>query len=86
MEWKTIDHKLEKTFKVKTFSEAARIVNDIAKIADQSDHHPDVKIYGYNHITFFLGTHSEGKITKKDEALAVAIDRYFLQNITEKGE
>ncbi len=79
MDWIKNDHKLEKTFKVKTFSEAAGIINDIAKIADEADHHPDVRIYGYNKLAFSLITHTEGKITEKDEALAKAIDLYFLQ-------
>ena len=78
MDWIINDHKLEKTFKVKSFSEAAGIINDIAKIADEADHHPDVRIYGYNRLTFSLITHTEGKITEKDEALAKSIDLYFL--------
>jgi 4a-hydroxytetrahydrobiopterin dehydratase len=75
MDWKIVDGTLEKTIKLKSFTEIILKLNDIAKVSDRINHHPDITIYNYNMIRFNLLTHSEGKVTEKDYELAQEIDR-----------
>lgn len=77
MDWKTENKKLEKEFELENFKDAVSFVNRILPLAEASDHHPDVLIHSYKKVKVMLFTHSEGKITDKDYALAQQIDAAF---------
>ncbi|QKW36386.1 4a-hydroxytetrahydrobiopterin dehydratase [Actinomadura sp. NAK00032] len=49
------------------------IVADVARAAEDADHHPDIDIR-WRSLTFTLSTHSAGGITGKDFDLAAVID------------
>ncbi len=70
----TADNKgITKEFIFKNFDIAWAFMNEVAKIANQLDHHPDwSNVYNKVHIT--LCTHDKGKVTEKDVALANHID------------
>lgn len=51
----------------------ARFLLQVAQLADAADHHPDVEIRKAFELKLLLKTHSEGKITAKDYALAEQI-------------
>jgi 4a-hydroxytetrahydrobiopterin dehydratase len=57
-----------------TFADGIALVDQVAVVADERDHHPDIDIR-WTTITFRLSTHSEGGITGNDVALAREIDR-----------
>jgi 4a-hydroxytetrahydrobiopterin dehydratase len=57
-----------------TFAEGIALVDRVAVVADERDHHPDIDVR-WTTITFRLSTHSEGGITGNDVALAREIDR-----------
>lgn len=73
--WQKTDHQLMKDFKFKNFEEAMVFINVVAKIAEASNHHPDIFLHGYNKVRLTLSTHSEGKVTDKDFELAGKIDK-----------
>jgi 4a-hydroxytetrahydrobiopterin dehydratase len=50
-----------------------RIVDDVAVVAEELDHHPDVDIR-WRKVTFSLSTHSQGGVTGRDVELASRID------------
>jgi 4a-hydroxytetrahydrobiopterin dehydratase len=50
-----------------------RIVDDVAVVAEELDHHPDVDIR-WRKVTFTLSTHSQGGVTGRDVELARRID------------
>ena len=56
------------------FLEGVRLVQHVAQVAEESDHHPDIDIR-YTTLTFTLSTHSAGGVTAKDLDLAARIDR-----------
>jgi 4a-hydroxytetrahydrobiopterin dehydratase len=56
------------------FAAAIALVNRIAAEAERADHHPDILIHGYRHLTITLSTHAAGGLTQRDFALARAID------------
>ncbi len=59
---------------LKDFDEAVRLINEIAKIADAEDHHPDLHLTGYRRLTIELSTHSVGGLTENDFVLAAKIE------------
>ena len=60
-------------FIFENFDVAWAFMNEVAKIANQLDHHPDWSNV-YNKVNITLCTHDEGKVTKKDTELAIQID------------
>jgi 4a-hydroxytetrahydrobiopterin dehydratase len=50
-----------------------RIVDDVAVVAEELNHHPNVDIR-WRDVTFTLSTHSEGGVTERDLELARRID------------
>ena len=57
-----------------TFAEGIALVDQVAAVADERDHHPDIDIR-WTTITFRLSTHSAGGLTANDVDLAREIDR-----------
>jgi 4a-hydroxytetrahydrobiopterin dehydratase len=55
--------------KLPSFPEAVATVVDVAELAEEADHHPDMDIR-FNSLKFKLSTHSEGGLTAKDTDLA----------------
>lgn len=64
---------LRKVFTFRGFRQAMAFVNDVAALATQARHHPDILI-NYNRVTLTLTTHDEGGITEKDIDLARQIE------------
>jgi len=52
-----------------TFADAAALVAEVARIAEELDHHPDVDLR-WTRVRFELSTHSEGGVTQLDVELA----------------
>lgn len=75
--WKEEDNKLKKTFKFKDFQEAFAFMTRVAFLAEGMQHHPNWSNV-YNTVEIELTTHDSGNtVTKKDHALAKAIDELF---------
>ena len=72
-EWMIHNELLVKEFVFSTFQDAINFVNDVAKIADEADHHPDIFI-SYNKVKISLITHDLGEISEKDYSLAKEIE------------
>jgi len=64
---------LVRTVELASFVQAIQVVNRVAEIAENDDHHPDIDIR-WRTLTFHLSTHSAGGLTSKDVALATEID------------
>jgi 4a-hydroxytetrahydrobiopterin dehydratase len=64
---------LVKEYRFTTFRAAMRFVNDVAAIAAELRHHPDILIR-YNRVTLTLTTHDEGGVTEQDVAFARRVD------------
>jgi 4a-hydroxytetrahydrobiopterin dehydratase len=64
---------IQRTVEAPSFPAAIRLVVEVARAAEDADHHPDIDIRWRN-VTFTLSTHSAGGVTGKDAALARRID------------
>lgn len=75
-DWKTDEEstRLKKSIKVKNFASALEYVNNIGRIAESENHHPDLTIRSYNHVDITLWTHVLKGLTSNDFILAVKID------------
>jgi len=71
--WELAGGQLVKSVACGDFRRALAFVNDVGRLAEEANHHPDIDIR-YNRVTLALMTHDAGGITARDLALARAID------------
>jgi 4a-hydroxytetrahydrobiopterin dehydratase len=64
---------LRRDVELASFPQAIQVVNRVAEIAENDNHHPDIDIR-WRTLTFRCSTHSEGGITALDVTLAEEID------------
>jgi 4a-hydroxytetrahydrobiopterin dehydratase len=64
---------IARTVRLPSFPEAIRVVDRVAEIAEELDHHPDIDVR-WRTLTFRCATHSAGGVTAKDLDLAERID------------
>lgn len=72
-EWELEKKAITRTVEFEEFMEAIDFVNDLAEIADEAQHHPDIRIR-YTKVTLVLTTHDAGGVTEADIELAQRID------------
>ena len=73
-DWKKKSDAISRTYQFKDFPAAIKFVNALAKLAEKSNHHPDIDIR-WNKVTLVLSTHDAGGLTEKDFSLAKQFDR-----------
>jgi 4a-hydroxytetrahydrobiopterin dehydratase len=57
------------------FVSAVALVDQIAVVAEEQGHHPDLLIHAYNQLRVTISTHSAGGLTELDFQLAARIER-----------
>lgn len=74
-EWMLIDggRMLARQFEFKDFAEAMVFANQVAAIAEEEEHHPDLSI-SWGSVGVELMTHAIGGLTDNDFILAAKID------------
>ena len=72
--WREEDESLIRDYEFKDFAAAMAFVNQVADAAEEANHHPDILVHGWNKVRLTLTTHSEGKLTENDRAMAERID------------
>jgi 4a-hydroxytetrahydrobiopterin dehydratase len=71
--WTLKGDQIERLLTFENFVDAMIFVNHVAEIAEEENHHPDIRIV-YNRVTLSLSTHDAGGLTQKDFQLARRID------------
>ena len=56
------------------FVTAVVFITDVAHIAEEEGHHPDLNLHSYNKVTVTLSTHAIGGLSENDFILAAKID------------
>lgn len=72
-EWKLEDEMIVRTFKFGNFIGSINFVNELAEIAEEEGHHPDIYI-NYNKVKLELMTHTAKGLTENDFILAAKIN------------
>ena len=67
------EHKIHKTYILTSFAEAIDFVNKVAVIAQQEDHHPELRI-NFRKVTVELYTHSISGLSENDFIVAAKIE------------
>ncbi|TWU62868.1 4a-hydroxytetrahydrobiopterin dehydratase [Crateriforma conspicua] len=66
---------IRRKFNFRNFVEAVGLLNEIAALAEREQHHPDLHLTGYRHLTVDLTTHAIGGLSENDVILAAKIDQ-----------
>jgi 4a-hydroxytetrahydrobiopterin dehydratase len=65
---------IARTVELGSFPDAIAVVDRVAAVAEELDHHPDIDIR-WRTVTFRCATHSVGGVTRRDILLAHRIDK-----------
>lgn len=71
--WEYDGEAITKTYTWESFREAIDFVNDVADLAEDENHHPDLEIY-FDEVIISLRTHSADAVTDRDVAVAGEIE------------
>ncbi len=75
--WRLVERagrqRIEKVYKTGNFAAGVDLINRLAPVAEQLNHHPDVSLT-YSAVKVEITTHDAGGITEKDFALARRIE------------
>jgi 4a-hydroxytetrahydrobiopterin dehydratase len=77
-DWPQKERALEREFLFEDFEEAMDFVDNVADLAAEEDHHPDIWI-SYNRVRLTLSTHKVSGLSRNDFILAAKIDRMIDQ-------
>jgi 4a-hydroxytetrahydrobiopterin dehydratase len=72
--WRQEGEALVRDYELDDFRAAMAFVNRVADLAEEVNHHPDILVHGWNKVRLTLTTHSEGRVTDNDRAMAERID------------
>ena len=65
---------INKTYGMKDFMAAVKLINQIAEIAEAEDHHPELHLSGYRKLLVELSTHAIKGLSENDFILASKIE------------
>ena len=74
--WSRDSQIISRTFGFKGFLESIDFINQIAKIAEENNHHPDIEIH-WNKVKLAFTTHDEDGLTEKDFDVASKCEKIF---------
>ncbi len=72
--WRQEGETLVRDYEFKDFVSAMAFVNRVADAAEEVNHHPDILVHHWNQVRLTLTTHSQGRLTDNDHAMAQRID------------
>ena len=64
---------LSKDFKFKNFEKSLNFINKVSQIAEDENHHPDLK-FGWGYANIIIMTHAINGLAESDFVLAAKID------------
>jgi 4a-hydroxytetrahydrobiopterin dehydratase len=79
--WVHFDNTLRLELSFNNFMEAVGFINEVAKIAEDLNHHPDLCLYRYKYLQIDVYTHNSNKLTAKDRELAQKIDEMVVETV-----
>ena len=66
--------RIRKEWQVKDFMAGMGFLNQVARLAEDEGHHPDLHIEGYRNVWIEIWTHAVGGLSENDFILAAKID------------
>ena len=65
---------LNKKFSFENFSKSQKFINEVCRISEEEDHHPDI-IFGWGYAEIKITTHAIEGLSENDFILAAKIDQ-----------
>ena len=62
------------SFETEDFLAAIRLFEEVARVAEDLEHHPDLHLEQWNRVRIVTWSHDAGGLTDRDERLARALD------------
>ncbi len=72
--WQREGDTIVRELELEDFTAAIAVVNRVAAVAEETNHHPDILVHGWNHLRLTLSTHSAGGLTGADFDMATRLD------------
>ncbi len=72
--WKRDGAAITRELQCENFMAVVELVGEVARVAEDAGHHPDILIHSWNRLRLTLSTHSEGGVTEADLSLAGRLD------------
>ena len=72
--WKLENNKIMRKFIFKNFKEAFDFANDVGRLSEREEHHPDICVQNYKEVNVTLWTHKINGLFDNDFILAAKID------------
>jgi 4a-hydroxytetrahydrobiopterin dehydratase len=72
-DWALKERSIQREFLFEDFEEAMDFVDNLADLASEQDHHPDILI-SYNRVRLTFSTHSVGGLSRNDFIMAAKVD------------
>ncbi|OAY29104.1 pterin-4-alpha-carbinolamine dehydratase 2, mitochondrial isoform X2 [Manihot esculenta] len=76
--------KLNRSWKVKSFTKGLELFQIIGNVAEAEGHHPDLHLVGWNNVKIEIWTHAVGGLTENDFILAAKINGLNLHDLLRK--
>lgn len=76
-DWRVVHdgQRIRREWTVKNFMAGIRFFNDVAALAEEEGHHPDLHLVGYRGVAIEIWTHAIGGLSENDFILAAKIDQ-----------
>jgi len=74
-DWEIIGRELSKGFYLDTFVRAIRFIDEVARIANDMQHHPDILLSEFSTVRLFIKTNELGKVSTKDLEFARRVEK-----------
>lgn len=71
--------RIRKSWTVKHFVAGMRFFAQVAELAESEQHHPDLHLEGYRHVTIEIWTHAINGLSENDFILAAKIDQLLIE-------
>jgi 4a-hydroxytetrahydrobiopterin dehydratase len=74
LSWERDGDEIVRNVKLEDFATAIILVDQVAEVAEDLGHHPDILIHGWNKVKLSLTSHDSGGLTELDFDLAKQFD------------
>ncbi len=74
-DWEILGRELTKGFYLDTFAHAIGFIDDVARIANDLQHHPDILLSEFSTVRLFIKTNELGKVAIKDIEFAERVEK-----------
>ncbi len=72
--WQRDGETIVRDVELEDFAAVIALVNRVAAVAEETNHHPDILVHGWNKLRLTLSTHSAGGLTAADFSMASTLD------------